>query len=107
MELKLLQDKIEKFVEENNLDSKPEFRFIDLVSEMGELGKEVLKNTNYGKDSFKNSEELKLELGDVLYSLIVLSNKLNIDLEEALDSVLKKYQRRLAKGSAGSEVEEK
>lgn len=107
MELRYLQDKIKKFVDENKLDSKPEFRFIDLVSEMGEVGKEILKTTNYGKDPLKKSKELELELGDVLYSLIVLSNKLDIDLEEALDMVLIKYQRRLSKGSAGSEVDNK
>lgn len=105
MELKYLQGKIKKFVDENKLDSKPEFRFIDLVSEMGEVGKEILKNTNYGKDSLNKNKELELELGDVLYSLIVLSNKLDIDLEKTLDLVLIKYQRRLVNGSAGSEVE--
>ncbi|MBU2036319.1 hypothetical protein KKC36_02635, partial [Patescibacteria group bacterium] len=52
-------------------------------------------------------QEVKSELGDVLYSLITVANSLDIDLEEALDLVLEKYQKRLEKGSAGSEVEEK
>ena len=44
-------------------------------------------------------------MGDVLYSLIVVANKLNINLEESLNLVLEKYKKRLKKGSAGSEVD--
>ena len=62
--------------------------------------------TNYGSKPLKKNKEIKSELGDVLYSLIVLANKLNINLEEALNLVLDKYKKRLKKGSAGSEVEE-
>jgi len=107
MNLKQLQEKIKEFVEKNHLDSEPDIRFIDLVSEIGEVGKEILKSTDYGKSPLKKSKELELELGDALYSLVVLANKLDINLDEALNLVLNKYEQRLLKGSAGSEVENK
>lgn len=107
MNLEQLQEKIKEFTEKNNLDSKSEIRFIDLVSEIGEVGKEILKSTDYGKNPLNKSNELELELGDALYSLIVLANKLDINLDEALNLVLNKYKQRLLKGSAGSEVENK
>lgn len=44
-------------------------------------------------------------MGDAFYSLIVLANSLNVDLEETLDLVLDKYNNGLKKGSAGSQVE--
>ena len=41
--------------------------------------------------------------GDVLYSLITVANYFNVDLEQALEMVIEKYEKRLKKGSAGSE----
>ena len=105
MNLNELQIKVNKFVKENNLDSPTEFRVLDLVSEMGEVSKEILKMTDYGTKPLEKNNEIKSELGDVLYSLITVANKLNINLEEALELVLQKYKKRLKKGSAGSEVE--
>lgn len=92
--MKELQRKVLSFVQKTNTESGIETNFIDLTSEVGELGKEILKSTNYGKSEFKDSVALRLETGDVLYSLIKLSNELQIDLEEVLDEVLVKYQSR-------------
>ena len=44
-----------------------------------------------------------MELGDVLFSIITIANAFEIDLEEALNKVLKKYEKRIKKGSSGSE----
>ena len=44
-----------------------------------------------------------MELGDVLFSIITIANAFEIDLEEALNKVLKKYEKRMNKGSPGSE----
>lgn len=105
MNIQKLQEKIQKFVEKYKLDSPLEFRVLDLTSEVGEVSKEILKMTNYGKNSLDKNNEIESELGDVLYSLIVVANKLDINLEEALNLVLKKYNKRLKKGSAGSEAD--
>jgi len=105
MTIKQLQEEVEIFVKKNHLDSSLEFRVLDLNSEVGEVSKEILKMTNYGKSDLDINKGIKYELGDVLYSLITVANKLNIDLEDALKLVLEKYKKRLKKGSAGSEVE--
>ncbi|MBI5148810.1 nucleotide pyrophosphohydrolase [Candidatus Pacearchaeota archaeon] len=101
--MRKIQEKIKKFIATNNLKHKPEMHMLDLVSEVGEISKELLKMTDYGNRSIKFNEEISLELGDALFSLIALANSLNVDLETALDMVLKKYEKRLAKGSASSE----
>ncbi len=41
MELKKLQEKIQKFVYDNDLDSPAEFRILDLVLENGEVSKKL------------------------------------------------------------------
>jgi len=59
--------------------------------------------SNYGRKPIEYREELKSELGDVLYSLVTIANTFDIDLEDALCQVFEKYEKRLKKGSAGSE----
>ncbi len=95
--MKDIQDKVKNFIKKYDLESSRETRFIDLVSEVGELGKEILKGNDYGKKDYCNTENLEAELGDVLFSLICVANGLNIDLKKALDEVLKKYEDRFSK----------
>ena len=101
--MKDIQEKIKKFCEENDMESPIEYRVLDTISELGEVAKEILKMTDYGKKPIEYRDELKSELGDVFYSLITIANTFDIDLENALEQVLKKYKKRLKKGSAGSE----
>ncbi|MBA3064528.1 nucleotide pyrophosphohydrolase [Candidatus Woesearchaeota archaeon] len=101
--MKEIQEKIKKFCKEYNLESPPEYRVLDTMSELGEVAKEILKMSDYGRKPIEYNEELKSELGDLLYSLITIANSFGIDLEEALNMILEKYEKRLKKGSVGSE----
>ena len=93
-----VQKKVQLFCKKNNLSNSKEHRVLDIVSEIGELSKEILKASNYGKSSYVSNEKIKLELGDVLFSLITLANSLDVNLEAALETVLKKYEKRIEKG---------
>ncbi len=103
--MKNLQEEIKNFCKNNKLESPVEHRILDLVSEVGEVSKEVLKMSDYGRKPVNFREEIKDELGDVLFSLIAVANSFDVDLEEALKLALQKYEKRLKKGSAGSESE--
>lgn len=100
--MKELQQKIKEFCKKHNLESSPEHRVLDTMAELGEVAKEILKMSDYGRKKPEYRDELKSELGDLLYSLITIANSFDIDLEEVLNLVLEKYERRLKKGSAGS-----
>ena len=104
--MKELQEKVKEFCERYNLDCPLEFRFLDLVSELGELAKEIIKASNYGKEEFKFRQEIKSELGDLLFSLIVLANQLDINLEQALNLVLEKYEKRIRERGSPSSAKE-
>lgn len=96
--------KIKKFCKENSLESPVEHRVLDLISEVEEVAKEILKMSDYGRKPLKiDKEKIKSEIGDAFYSLMTVANSLNIDLEEALNLVIEKYSKRLKKGSTGSE----
>jgi len=97
------QQKAAAFVAEYGLEIDPADRLLDLVSETGELAKEVLKGSAYGKEPFAVTPAWREELGDVFFSLLWLANSTGVDLEAALDDVLAKYRQRMAfKGDAGS-----
>ena len=72
-----VQKKVQLFCKKNNLSSSIEHRVLDIFSEIGELSKEILKASGYGKSSYVYNENIKLELGDVLFSLITLANSLD------------------------------
>lgn len=66
-----------------------------LVEEVGELGREL--NHRFGskpKRPDEDDSELELELGDVLFVIITLANSQGIDLSQALERVLQKYEQR-------------
>ena len=97
------QERVAGFVDMHALRASAEARVMDLVSEVGEVAKEVLKATRYGEQPFAASQAWEEELADVFFSLICLANATNVDLERALDGALEKYRQRLAgRGEAGS-----
>lgn len=66
-----------------------------MTEELGELSREV--NHFYGEKPKKSSEEertMEQEMGDLLFVLICFANSLHIDLEEAFDLVMEKFQTR-------------
>lgn len=46
--MKNLQQKVKEFVEKYNLEHSAEISTLDLVTEIGEVAKEIIKSTNYG-----------------------------------------------------------
>lgn len=103
MSLPPYQQQVFDFVTEHGLHIPPSDRLLDLVSEVGELAKEVLKATRYSRQPFNPAEEWTAELGDVFFALSCLANSTGVDLNVALADALHKYQERLLKRSdAGS-----
>lgn len=66
-----------------------------LTEELGELAREI--NHYYGEKPKKNTEQEKTieeELGDLQFVVMCLANSLNIDLEEAHERVINKFNTR-------------
>jgi NTP pyrophosphatase (non-canonical NTP hydrolase) len=97
------QNQVAEFVLRNELEISAKNRLIDLTSEVGELAKELLKNTEYGNHDFNPTQAWMDELGDVFFALISLANSTDVNLLEALNSALAKYRSRLEnQGDVGS-----
>ncbi|PIC71982.1 nucleotide pyrophosphohydrolase [Sporosarcina sp. P16b] len=66
-----------------------------LTEELGELSREV--QDRYGMKKKKSSEAIRTleeETGDLLFVLICFANSQQIDLSEALDTVVTKFNTR-------------
>ena len=98
-------EKVYDALQQFQLSCGYEARYIDLVSEIGELGKELLKGSDYHKSSLRVSASTVEEMGDCLFSIIALCQELSIDPDDALVAAIQKYQTRYeTKGSIGSDT---
>ncbi len=84
-----------QFVKTHQLKIPVGDRLLDLVSEIGEIAKEVLSATGYGQRHFRPGPNWELELGDAFFSLICIANSTDVDLISALRKALQKYETRL------------
>jgi NTP pyrophosphatase (non-canonical NTP hydrolase) len=68
---------------------------VRLAEELGELAREV--NHEYGEKPKKPTEEpgsIALELADMMFVITCLANSLQIDLTEAFEQVMDKFETR-------------
>lgn len=66
-----------------------------LIEEVGELAREM--NHRFGHKTKKADEpdqDLAMELGDILFVILVIANEQGIELDDALTRVLEKYRVR-------------
>lgn len=98
------QQQAAEFAKKQNLNHPPGVYALDLMSELGEVAKEILLATRYGERPLSSIPAITAELGDVLYSLCQLATSAGVDLDEAFDLTLQKYRKRQqASGHIGSE----
>ena len=98
-----MQQIVSNFIQKYNLQTDEQTRYIDLVSEIGELGKEILSSTDYDKKAYTQTAGATEELGDCIFSLFALCCEMNVDAEEVLQNAIAKYEARFRqKGDIGS-----
>jgi NTP pyrophosphatase (non-canonical NTP hydrolase) len=94
--LKELQKDVDKYISQyKNGYWSPYVMLAALMEEVGELSREI--NHLKGIKPKKNSEqekEIKIEIGDLIFSIICIANEFEIDLSDALESTLNKYNKR-------------
>lgn len=97
------QRTVAEFAESHGMSREPWVRFLDFSSEAGELSKELLKASKYGTRSVEPAPSMEEELGDCVFSLLCLADSLGLDALAALESSLRKYERRFqTTGKIGS-----
>lgn len=88
------QEAVAAFIDGHDLETPPEYRLLDLVSELGELAKDANTSTEYGA----SPDDLTIEsdeIGDALFALLALADSLEVDAGEALEEAMTKYEQRM------------
>ena len=88
------QARAHEFALQHNLDRPAGVYALDVMSELGEVVKEILLATNYGSQTPQFRDELSAEMGDLLYSVCLLASASGINLEKAFTATLEKYKMR-------------
>lgn len=99
MKFEELKTNVEKWANDKDL-IKFENRFKQfekVVEEVFELKEEIIQD---------NKENMKLEFGDVVVTLIILSKQLNIDFEECLELAYLKIKNRKGKTIGGKFIKQ-
>ena len=95
-EMKDMQARVDEYIRQFKVGYfSPLAMMARLSEETGELAREI--NHHYGEKQKKSSETEKAiaeEVGDVLFVLITMANSLEIDLEEAFEQVMMKFEVR-------------
>ena len=89
-----IQDEVGTYIRQHSLLHPPEVHALDLISEVGELVKEILLAGDFAQRPVEANENLTEETGDTFLSLIALAESLDVDLETALRAALEKYEAR-------------
>ena len=88
MQVDALQGRVADFVRQHDLQAPIPHRLLDLIAKAGELSKEVLKGSEYGRQPFEKTEAWEVELGDLFFSLLCMANSTGVDLEAAIQAAL-------------------
>ena len=97
------QRKVQNLLDDLGYDHPVHSRVLDLLSELGEFGKEVLLASDYGSTEPAVGREMIEEFGDLYFSVLTVANSLGVELDQLLDSTIRKYRDRAeATGGIGS-----
>ena len=102
-----LQDKVLDWAGDKDLlhERNSDKQFMKFIEEVFEFKTELDCNNEFFKRELNvNIESVKLEFGDILVTLIILANQLNIDPVECLDLAYKKIKDRHGKTINGTFV---
>ncbi|MDH3271019.1 MAG: nucleotide pyrophosphohydrolase [Gemmatimonadota bacterium] len=96
MEIKEAQERVDDWISRFEEGYWPPLtNLARLIEEVGELAREM--NHRFGhkpKKADEADQDLAIELADILFVILVIANEQEIDLDEALERVLKKYRVR-------------
>ena len=94
MELKKFQQLVKDYFDKNNIEPWNKFAILArLEEEISEIGRIVSVDEGLREEWKIDNMNRVDEFGDALFQLIHLANQMDVDIEEAVSHVLKKYSK--------------
>lgn len=96
------QKEVAELVKKFNFNWSTYVQYIHLTEEVGELGealtvKEGDRRSGSGEKAQADHGNIEEEFGDVLFTLMELSNKYNVSLSKVMEDTFIRYQNKLQK----------
>lgn len=90
-----LQIRIDEFISIHGGYWSPLSMLSAIMEELGEVAREINHLEGYKpKKGKKETSKVAEELADLLFAIICLANNYNIDLNEELEKIIRKYSTR-------------
>lgn len=87
---------LREFIAQHHLETQPAYSLLDIMSELGEVAKELLQGTDYGRGSgTADATRMREEIGDLMFAVAYLSTLYDVDPEAAMWESVHKFERRL------------
>ncbi|MBV9864919.1 MAG: hypothetical protein JO316_06185 [Abitibacteriaceae bacterium] len=87
---------LREFIAQHNLETQPAFSLLDVVSELGDVAKVLLKSTDYGqRPTDTDSTQMREAIGDLMFAVAYLSTLYDVDPEAALWESVRKFESKL------------
>jgi NTP pyrophosphatase (non-canonical NTP hydrolase) len=104
-DMKIIQKKVKNWIAKKGFEWSVYAEYCHLVEEVGELGEAIVvqqgeRKPGKGSDALADHSNVDEEIGDSLFTLIVLSNMLNLDIERCFDNTIKRYNQKVEKRQA-------
>ena len=98
--LEEIQRETDEIVKSFNFDWSLYVQYVHLVEEVAELGEAITVHTGdrkagSGEKALADHDNIVEEIGDSLFSVIAVANKLGVDCNEALNEAFVRYKKKL------------
>ena len=94
------QQKVQELAKKFNFKWSNYVQYIHLVEEVAELGEALTvhegdRKAGSGEQALADHTSIEEEIGDILFTLLELSNQLNVDSSAVLEKTFERYQQKL------------
>ena len=98
--MKIIQKAVKTWINKNGSKWSAYADYCHLVEEIGELGEALTvkhgeRQAGDGALGFADHSDIEEEIGDVIFSAIVLANKFDVDLDKCFEKTFKRYDKKV------------
>lgn len=100
--LKNAQKIVKEWIESKGSKWSAYAEYCHLVEEVGELGEALTvqqgeRQPGSGEKGLADHHDMDEEIGDVLFSILVMANRLGIDAEACFNTTIERYNKKVEK----------
>jgi len=90
---------LKNFIARHGLETDPAHSVLDVMAQLGDVSRALLKDTSYGRNAVDTESELvRRKIGDLMFAVAYLSTLYEVDPEAAMWQSVQKFEEQLEAG---------